>query len=111
MIPRSLRLTRQGFELARGLRRTASPHFAISYSLPGEKIPENGSAVIVAKKIVKGAVTRHLLKRRIRAILRPWSAEDRILIVSARKDADTLSFSEMNSELSSTLEAIMGGHS
>jgi ribonuclease P protein component len=107
MIPRSLRLTRKGFEQARGLRRTASPHFAVSYG-PADQ-SNGGSAIVVPKKVVKSAVGRHLLKRRIRAVLKPRSSKDAILVVFARSGAADLSFQELERELSSLLEGIMGG--
>jgi len=108
MIPRSLRLTRKGFEHTRGLRRTASPHFALSYG-PADPSQGGGSAVIVPKKVVKSSVGRHLLKRRVRSVLRSWSSKDRILIVFARSGAADLTFQELEHELSSLLEGIMGG--
>lgn len=104
MLPRPLRLSRQGFENARGLRRTTSPHFSISY---GPVPSDGGSAVIVPKKAVKGAVTRHLLKRRIRAIITPWSAVNQVLIISVRSGAQKLSAGELKDELSTALTAIL----
>jgi ribonuclease P protein component len=107
MLPKPLRLSRQGFENTRSLRRTTSPHFSISYgSIPGT----GGAAVIVPKKAVKGAVTRHLLKRRIRAIITPWSAPDQVLIISTRSGAQNLSSAELKDELSTTLTAILSRH-
>jgi RNase P protein component len=104
MLPRPLRLTRQGFENTRGLRRTTSAHFSISYGqIPGS----GGSAIIVPKKVVKGAVARHLLKRRVRAIIQPWSAADRTLILSARSGAIELNSTELKDELSKALTAIL----
>lgn len=104
MLPRSLRLTRKGFEGAVGLLRTRTPHFHISYK---EAVEDGGSAVIVPKKVVKGAVSRHLLKRRVREALRPWSLPSRILVISARTGADALTFEEIRDELSAELEAIL----
>jgi ribonuclease P protein component len=104
MLPRLLRLSRQGFENARGLRRTTSPHFSISY---GHTPGQGGSAVIVPKKVIKGAVTRHLLKRRVRAILAPWSDKELTLILSARKGAAELPYPELQDELSSALTVIL----
>lgn len=104
MLPRSLRLTRKGFENTAGLSRARTPHFHISYK---DRAELGGSAVIVPKKVVKGAVGRLLLKRRVREALRPWSLPSRILIVSARAGADALSFQEIKDELSPELEAIL----
>lgn len=105
MLPRSLRLSRAGFEEAKGLRKIHTPHFTISY---GTAAPlRGGSAIIVPKKAVKSAVGRHLLKRRIRAVLLPFSSKDRVLIVSAKASAYTLSFEECKKELSEALSAIL----
>ena len=104
MLPRSLRLTRRGFEENRGLRRAHSPHFFISY---GPAASDGGSAVIVPKKAVKGAVARHLLKRRVRAIMKPYSAPERVIIVQAKSGAAELSFSQVQEELSPLLESVV----
>lgn len=104
MLPRTLRLPRLGFEKTRGLRRATSPHFSIAYG----QIPElGGSGIIVPKKAVKGAVTRHLLKRRIRSIITRWSSADHILIITARAGSATLSSTELKDELSQALTAIL----
>ncbi len=105
MIPRSLRLSREGFEDSRGLRRVQSAHFSISYGVSADAT--GGSAIIVPKKAVSGAVARHLLKRRVRAIIRPYSAKGRILIVSAKKGSQELSYAEIENELSPLLRAII----
>lgn len=104
MLPRSLRLTRKGFEDARGLSRVTTPHFSISH---GPAPLEGGSAIIVSKKVVKGAVGRHLLKRRVRAALHRWSRKDYVLIVTARAGAQELSVAEIENELSGVLKAIL----
>lgn len=104
MLPRLLRLSRKGFEQNRGLLRISSPHFVISY---GPAQGEGGTGIIVPKKVIKGAVARHLLKRRIRTIVSPWSTKDRILIISARKDAHALPYQELEHELSSAFSSII----
>jgi ribonuclease P protein component len=104
MFPRSLRLGRQGFEKARGLSRTATAHFSISY---GRYPSVAGAGVIVPKKVVKGAVDRHHLKRRIRECMRSWLQPGMVLIVSAKKDADTLTFAQIQDELSTAFRDIL----
>jgi ribonuclease P protein component len=99
-----MRLTRRGFEEAQGLSRIHTPHFSISYK---NGVSTGGSAVVVPKRVIKGAVQRHLLKRRVKAVLRPYSSPSRVLVISAKKGADTLSFDELSRELSSQLEAIL----
>jgi len=104
MLPRSLRLTRRGFEDNRGLRRAHSPHFLISH---GPAATEGGSAVIVPKKAVKGAVARHLLKRRIRALLQPYSSPSHVIIVTAKTGANDLSYAQIHEELSPLLDSVV----
>lgn len=108
MIPRSLRLTRAGFENAKKLSRASSAHFSFSFG-PAE-LGLGGTAIIVAKKGVKGSVERHLLKRRIRAVVRPCSSRERVLIITARASALELPFAELERELSLTLQDILGQH-
>lgn len=108
MFPRSLRLSRTGFEQSRGLPRAATPHFSISY---GSSPKAAGIGVIVPKKAVKSSVERHLLKRRVREILREilkgQDASGTVIIVSARTGADTLPFDELKKELSEAFKAIL----
>ncbi|CAN5710321.1 hypothetical protein BH11PAT2_BH11PAT2_08670 [soil metagenome] len=106
MLPRPLRLTRQGFSNTRGLKRVHSTHFSLSYG-KAETEGLGGSGVIVPKKAVRSAVARHLLKRRLRAILLPYSTPSRTLIISARAKADTLSFGELQNELSALIGSII----
>jgi len=101
MLPRELRLSREGFEQARGLKRAASQHFSLSYG-PMEK---GGTAVVISKKAAKLAVTRHLLKRRILSVVRPYARTDRALIVHVRPGASTLPFSELKDELVSLISS------
>ncbi len=105
MLPRSLRLTREGFSHYSGLKRASTPHFSISY---GPVLSGGGSAAIVPKKAVASAVARHRMKRRLRALLRPWSAKDQVIIISARTGAAELSFADMEHELSEALTGILG---
>ncbi len=87
------------------MRRISSAHFSLSYA---DHQQIGGSAVIVPKKAVKGAVARHLLKRRVRAALLPFSRPDRVLIISARTGSEKLSFAELEAELSELIRPIMG---
>lgn len=103
MLPRRLRLSREDFE-AHGLRRVASPHFSLSYG-PASKT--GGVAVVVSKKVAKLAVMRHLLKRRILSVLRPYADPAQVLIVHTRPGATTLPFPELESELISLVRSIL----
>jgi ribonuclease P protein component len=107
MLSRSHRLPRAGFEQMTGLRRSASRHFSISYA---NSSLISGGAVIVSKKIAKKSVDRHLLKRRVREIMRPWVIKGRVLVIHARTGADQLPFAEMQTELTTLLQqSLMSG--
>jgi ribonuclease P protein component len=101
MLPRSRRLPRAGFEQIAGLKRSASRHFSISYMASA---PVSGGAVVVSKKVAKHSVDRHQLKRRIKAVMKPWCLSGRVLIVHARTGAATLPFSELEPELTALLQ-------
>lgn len=85
--------------------RAMSPHFSISYGPNPEK---GGCGVVVSKKVEKSSVKRHLLKRRMREVLRNYCSKDQVCIIYARPGAETLSFPELSAELSSELERIRG---
>lgn len=106
MFPRSLRLGRNGFEQSRGLPRKTTPHFSIS----GGAFPDTaGIGIIVPKKVVKRAVERHRLKRRMREIVRKQTQDisGMIIVISARAGAADLSFDELTNELSLAFKAIL----
>lgn len=103
MLPKRLRLSRRQFPDTRGLKRASSLHFSVSY---GES-PEGGVAVIISKKVARLAVSRHLLKRRVLSILRPYAIENRVLVVHARADAANIPFSELKDELISLIRSIL----
>ena len=107
MLPRKLRLSREDFGEARGLKRAASPHFSVSY---GPARGSGGAAVVVSKKVAKLAVARHLLKRRILSVARPYVATGRTLVIHVRPAAAALSFPELKSELNSLLGSILPAH-
>jgi ribonuclease P protein component len=104
MLPKSFRLTRQDFPDTRVLKRVTSPHFSISYgpSLNG------GIAVVISKKVARLAVSRHLLKRRILAVLRPYVSDTLVLVVHTRTGASAIPFPELKEELLSLVRSIPG---
>ncbi len=104
MIPRRLRLSRREFESVTSgasLLRAQSPHFAISY---GPAPLKGGCGAVVAKKVEKSAVKRHMLKRRIKAVIAPLCPPKQVLIVYARAGSSTLPFSELEAELRALIE-------
>lgn len=83
--------------------RATSPHFAVSYgSLP----QKGGCGVVAAKKVERSSVKRHILKRRMREVLRKYCTSDSVLIVYARPGSQNLSFEELETELSALIERI-----
>ncbi len=108
MIPRRLRLSRKDFEsVVRGkeLMRALGPHFSISH---GPAPSAGGCGVVVSKKVEKSSVKRHLLKRRIREVLRSYCSPDEVLIVYARPGSQNLSFEELSKELTEQIERRKG---
>lgn len=99
-----MRLSRAHFAPSGPEKRLASPHFSLSIrdAAPG------GCAVVVSKKVAKFAVTRHLLKRRVLVVLRPWCASGQALVVYARPGAQALPFKELETELTSLLARAQG---
>ena len=104
MIPRSLRLSRAGFARAGSLMRAHSAHFSVSY---GSSPALAGGAVVVPKKVARKSIDRHLLKRRIRAVMRRYLSRNRTLIVYAKAGSSSLSFPELENELSALIEGIL----
>lgn len=105
MIPRRLRLSRRDFESvtrSSELVRATSPHFAVSYS----PSPQGGCGVVAAKKVERSSVKRHLLKRRMREVLRKYCVSDSALIVYARPGSQDLSFEDLEKELSALIERV-----
>ena len=81
--------------------RATSPHFSVSFkSAPSE----GGCGVVVSKKVERSSVKRHLLKRRIREVLRNHCSKDTVLIVYARPKCQLLSFEALKTELDTLLE-------
>lgn len=105
MLPRNMRLSRAHFAPSGPEKRLASPHFSVSIrntSGPG------GCAVVVSKKVARFAVSRHLLKRRVLVVVRPWCKRSVALVVYARPGAPTLPFGVLQEELSSLLARALG---
>lgn len=84
--------------------RATSAHFSVSVSdaAPG------GCAVVVPKKAARLSVSRHLLKRRILAILRPWHDPRLRIVVYARPGSESLPFPALRTELESVLARAVG---
>ncbi len=94
------RLSRHTFPKAHEGSRLASPHFSVNW---GSSPLLGGCAVVVPKKVARRSVDRHLLKRRVLEILRPWSAHDRFIVVYARTGSASLSFTVLTKEITGLL--------
>lgn len=99
MLPRRSRLSRVTFPGGRTGSRAASPHFSILWG--GAK--SGGAAAVVSKKVARRSVDRHLLKRRMLAVIRPFAAEGRFLVVYARAGSPSLTYKALQEELSTLL--------
>lgn len=99
MLPRRLRIPRAAFPDGRQGNRASSS----SFSLVSTPSPRGGAAAVVSKAVAKRSVDRHLLKRRILAILRPFVRGDRHVVIYAKKQALTLPFSALKDELAGLL--------
>ncbi len=98
MIVRRRRLARTDFSvLLKSGRRVNTQHFSLLYS-PNV----SGLAVVVSKKVIKTAVGRHKIKRRVQSILNTITASYGYVIF-ARKGVSTLSFFEIQEELGTLL--------
>ena len=105
MLPKKSRLSRADFvEVGRGVR-LSSPHFSLSYR---HRTPskEGQVAVVISKKVAKRSVDRHLLKRRMLAVLRDYTHQGLESVAYARQGAVSLSFSTLKSEFSDLLKRI-----
>lgn len=103
MLPRHLRLPREAFENTPGMRRAVSSHLSLSY-LDGAEI--GGCAVVVSKKVARLAVSRHLIKRRIKAVLKEWCIPGRIIVVHARSGIAPVPFAALKEELDALLRSV-----
>lgn len=101
MIVRRNRLARIDFSaLLKSGRRINTLHFSLLYSPT-----VSGYAVVVSKKVIKTAVGRHKIKRRVQSILNTVTSSYGYVIF-ARKGVNTLSFFEIQEELGTLLTHI-----
>lgn len=59
--------------------------------------------IVISKKVSKKATGRNLLRRRIRAIVRPFAAENSSFFIIAKPGALDLSFKELQNEIESQI--------
>lgn len=95
MLPRRSRLPRAAFPDARGAFRAASVHFSLSWA----PVKAGGAAAVVSKKVARRAVDRHLLKRRMLEVLRPYASPSRSLVAYAKAGSLGLPYAAVKAEL------------
>lgn len=100
-MPRKYRLSRADFASARRFSRVSSPLFSLSFGMiPGRLVP--GAACIVSLKVARSAVTRNLIRRRVRAALVPLLVHAQtplVVIVTARKGAGEATAAHVRGEI------------
>ncbi|MEK7201602.1 MAG: ribonuclease P protein component [Patescibacteria group bacterium] len=103
MLPRRMRLQRGKATHTGKEMRAVSPHFSVSI-----RLGQSGAGAVISKKTEKTSVGRHRLKRRILAVLRPWCASDKTIVVYARSGSPSLPYAVLNTELSELLTKLLG---
>jgi ribonuclease P protein component len=101
MLKRPSRLSREGVTATSRGKRLTAPHFSISYAPLGGQ-----AAVVVSKKTARKSVDRHLLKRRVMAILAPHTGKKHSFVVYARGGAAALPFRMVKAELEPLLATL-----
>jgi ribonuclease P protein component len=102
MLPRRLRLSRTSLEGFRPDGRAKSPHFSVSISRQSP-----GGAIVISKKVARLSIARHLLKRRISAVIRPYLEKGAGIMVYANAGSATLPFEAIKSELETLLNGML----
>lgn len=103
MLKRGLRLKRSTFPAVGVGARTKSEHFSI---VSGTSKSSSGCAVVVSKKVAKKSVDRHLLKRRVQAVMAPFCKKGRFIVVYAKNGSEKLNFQTLKKELVTLLTQI-----
>lgn len=105
MLPRRLRVSRERMSLPFP-SRAASPHFSLS--LGPAPHGDGGCSAVVSKKVARLSTGRHLLKRRMLMVLRPWCDPSRVIVVYARAGSGALSYRALADELEALLARSLG---
>lgn len=113
LMPAKYTLSRTDFTRMRGFKRLHGSLFSLSYgSLSGRMHP--GAACVVSAKVAPKAVTRNVIKRRVRAALTPllplWKPSS-VVVFHARKPAATADQKEIREEIQGMLAktGVFGG--
>ena len=103
MLPRTQRLTRAEFLATKHKKKLFhSPVFLVSVTY-SETLK---GAVVVSKKVARGAVERNRIRRRMYAVLQDvlkMAQNNAHIVIVAKKGIETTSFDELHNELTHTL--------
>lgn len=102
-LPRKLRVSRTVFSASpKEAKRAQTEHFSLT-TTPSEG---GGLAAVVSKKVAKRSVDRHLLKRRMLEVMRPFHKENYSLIAYARGGSPSLPFKTLKAEFEELLSRV-----
>lgn len=99
MLPQEKRLTREDFTAVGAGKRVITTHF----SCTKQESSFLKVAIVISKKVAKKATDRNLLKRRVHAVIHKKSPPKGVYIIYARKNSQTLSYKEIEQELTTLL--------
>lgn len=104
MLPKKHRIQRSDFDT---FFKKSRPYHGTSLTMRiGEASSDTPTqaSVVISKKVIKGAVMRHIVKRRIYSILRPYiqTLPPSSIIVIAKKGGDW-GFSNLENEIQSLI--------
>ncbi len=104
MLNHQLRMSREFFQkvYSLGVERH-SEHLFVRTS---GRFGKNKGSVVVSKRVLRGAVARHFLRRRVYSILKgvfPKLTHPTAVIVVAKKNIEKLSFEELKKEIETLL--------
>ena len=99
MLPKAQRLTKDDFKTLEKGKRSISAHFSCT------KQPSSflKVAIIISKKAAKKAVDRHLLKRRVSAVIHKNPPPAGYYCIYARTGSNLLPYSQIVEEITALL--------
>jgi ribonuclease P protein component len=100
MLPRRLRLSREGFKEKKEITKVRTKHFIFSLK---ESAQNKGYGIVVSKKVISSAVKRHALKRKIREVVKVLPQVQGSAVLQVHTKNTQLSYSEVKREIENTL--------
>ncbi|MEK7601876.1 MAG: ribonuclease P protein component [Patescibacteria group bacterium] len=99
MLPKRKRLSRAAFKTLGPSKRLTSEHFSVSVHDTGS----GRASAVVSKKVAKRSVDRHLLKRRMLAVITKHLLPHHSYVVYAKLGSERLPYNSLSKELSELL--------